>query len=377
MRNSGRDRILQTAIELFGDEGIDDVSISQITRNARVSNSTFYKYFDGKSSLIDEVFKLGVERLDEGLRVMGFTLESRLTRLMEDYVFFVKENTQICKVLHEAEFTFYSVPKRVKDLLMRKTEEAGLKPTDELFWFLWGPVRFLTMWSFFWKEKTSDSVYVELMNFIRRGIDPNDHVLNKRVFDTVAIDMEMDFDTTRSRILASAEKLFSERGFRKTQISDITREAGVGLGTYYLYFETKFDVLRELVKRINSALRFHIKKVLRNFEDRRDAEIAGYHAFLRFFEVHRGVYRIVREAEFVFPESATDYYRRIHDSYLPPLKKAMEENQFLEYDPSSLALFLMGIGHFMGEDLLLVNRRRDFRKALEKLSVFLFKGLGG
>ncbi len=377
MRNSGRDRILQTAIELFGNEGIDDVSISQITRNARVSNSTFYKYFEGKSSLIDEVFKLGVEKLDEGLRVMGFTLESRLTRLMEDYVFFVKENTQICKVLHEAEFTFYSVPKRVKDLLMRKTEEAGLKPTDELFWFLWGPVRFLTMWSFFWKEKTSDSVYVELMNFIRRGIDPNDHVLNERVFDTVAIDMEMDFDTTRSRILASAEKLFSERGFRKTQISDITREAGVGLGTYYLYFETKFDVLRELVKRINSALRFHIKKVLRNFEDRRDAEIAGYHAFLRFFEVHRGVYRIVREAEFVLPESATDYYRRIHDSYLPPLKKAMEENQFLEYDPSSLALFLMGIGHFMGEDLLLVNRRRDFRKALEKLSVFLFKGLGG
>ncbi len=372
-------RILEAAIELFGRLGIEDVSITQITRLARVSNTTFYKHFHGKNALVERIFELGIERLDKELKVKGFSKSSKLTRLIEDYVFFVAENVDICRILHEAEFTYTKLPLSIKNVLMSKMAELRLPSRDELFWFMWGSTRFVTMWCFFWKHKCEDEMFQQLMEFIEKGIDPNAHELDKRVFDIHIQPVEIDIDTTKVKLLASAEKLFGERGFKKTQISDITRKAGLGLGTFYVYYETKREILKELVSRINSTLRYTLKNAVSHFKDRRDAEIAGYNAFLRFFSVHGGVYRIVREAEFVLPDAALSYYKKIYESYVPPLQKAIEKEQINPFDPSYLAVFLMGIGHFMGEDLLLVEKRkkRDFSKPLKGLAGYLFKGLGG
>jgi AcrR family transcriptional regulator len=45
------------------------------------------------------------------------------------------------------------------------------------------------------------------------------------------------------RILAAARKLFLEKGFSQATIQDIAVEAGVGLGTLYLYASSKEDLL--------------------------------------------------------------------------------------------------------------------------------------
>jgi AcrR family transcriptional regulator len=45
------------------------------------------------------------------------------------------------------------------------------------------------------------------------------------------------------RIVASARKLFVEKGFNTTTIQDIAAEADVGLGTLYLYAKSKEDLL--------------------------------------------------------------------------------------------------------------------------------------
>jgi AcrR family transcriptional regulator len=47
----------------------------------------------------------------------------------------------------------------------------------------------------------------------------------------------------RERILKSAIKLFSEKGFDRTSIADITARANVAKGTFYSFFEKKGDVL--------------------------------------------------------------------------------------------------------------------------------------
>jgi len=373
---SSRERIKEAAFNLFATNGIEDVSIAQIVREAKVSNSTFYKNFKGKNVLVKHIFENGIEKLDLELKVKGFTTESKLTRLIEDYIYFVEENTKICKVLHEAEFTFSFIPKKIKGILIKKLGEIGLDNSDELFWYIWGSVRFMTMWKYFWNMDLSKDAGISLLNFIWNGLDPNNHVLDEKIFKIKISPMKVEEDTTKAKILSSAEKLFSENGFRKTQIYDITRAAGVGLGTFYLYFETKLDILKELVFRINKALRHTIKEAISNIKDRRDAEIAGYYAFLRFFKVHSGIYRIVREAEFILPEIAIDYYKRIHESYLPPLKSSIKNGQILEYPVEDLAVFLMGIGHFMGEDLLF-HTKADERKSLKKISKFIYKGIKG
>lgn len=44
---------------------------------------------------------------------------------------------------------------------------------------------------------------------------------------------------SRQRLLAAARQLFVERGYHDTRPQDITRLAGVGHGTFYLYFADK------------------------------------------------------------------------------------------------------------------------------------------
>jgi AcrR family transcriptional regulator len=47
---------------------------------------------------------------------------------------------------------------------------------------------------------------------------------------------------TRKAILDAAIKLFSDKGFEETSIEELAREAGVGKGTIYGYFNTKQEI---------------------------------------------------------------------------------------------------------------------------------------
>lgn len=50
----------------------------------------------------------------------------------------------------------------------------------------------------------------------------------------------------REELMAAAQGLFLDKGFANTSVADIVSAAGVAKGTFYLYFETKDDVLSSL-----------------------------------------------------------------------------------------------------------------------------------
>ncbi|MGH8562046.1 MAG: TetR/AcrR family transcriptional regulator, partial [Nevskiales bacterium] len=61
-------------------------------------------------------------------------------------------------------------------------------------------------------------------------------------------------EATRARLLDAAEQEFGRRGFHNASITDITRAADVGQGTFYLYFQSKEDIFRELVRHMGRKL---------------------------------------------------------------------------------------------------------------------------
>lgn len=50
-------------------------------------------------------------------------------------------------------------------------------------------------------------------------------------------------------LLESAEQLFADKGFHQTKIKDITDNASLGAGTFYLYFKNKDELLNELMQK--------------------------------------------------------------------------------------------------------------------------------
>lgn len=69
----------------------------------------------------------------------------------------------------------------------------------------------------------------------------------------------MNSDERRERILEAAERLFRHYGPGKTTIGDIAREVGIGVGSVYLEFCSKADIVSELAgkrhNRIVGAMR--------------------------------------------------------------------------------------------------------------------------
>ncbi|MES1990899.1 MAG: TetR/AcrR family transcriptional regulator [Pseudomonadota bacterium] len=68
---------------------------------------------------------------------------------------------------------------------------------------------------------------------------------------------------SRRKLMAAAHKLFVERGYHDTRPQDISREAGVGHGTFYLHFEDKLDCFiafaDEAAKELDEVLQSHLQ----------------------------------------------------------------------------------------------------------------------
>lgn len=62
-------------------------------------------------------------------------------------------------------------------------------------------------------------------------------------------------ETKRDRILNASEFLFSRNGFHNTQIAEIAREAGTGVGTFYKHFADKDQLLMELLSGLLGTIR--------------------------------------------------------------------------------------------------------------------------
>lgn len=62
--------------------------------------------------------------------------------------------------------------------------------------------------------------------------------------------VEIKKNLKRKALIKSAAKIFSEKGYIETSIKNITDDAGVAVGTFYKYFETKDDILKHLYEEI-------------------------------------------------------------------------------------------------------------------------------
>ena len=108
--------------------------------------------------------------------------------------------------------------------------------------------------------------------------------------------------TLRKLLDASAIE-FGEKGFHEASVSSITRRAGVALGTFYTYFDSKDALFRALVGDMSDNVRSSARSALTEGMSALEIEEAALAAFLAFARDHKEIYRIIDEAEFVDPAS--------------------------------------------------------------------------
>ena len=153
---------------------------------------------------------------------------------------------------------------------------------------------------------------------------------------------------TLRKLLDAAAAEFAESGFHEASISGITRRAGVALGTFYTYYDSKDAIFRALVGDMSEAVGAAARDAIEPDMDPLAVEQAALLAFLEFAAEHKEVYRIIDEAEFVDPDSYRAHYERIADRIEQRLKAGGRAEDLRADLGEPEAWAVMGINVFLG-----------------------------
>lgn len=183
-------------------------------------------------------------------------------------------------------------------------------------------------------------------------------------------------EATRQRILQAAEQEFGRESFFRASISEITRRAGIAQGTFYIYFKTKEDVLRELVRHMGRELRRTLTAAIDPGISRLEAERQGLAAFMRFVAEHENLYRVVQQAQFVDEEIYKAYYQDFARGYLDALQQAADSGEIRAGNLEVWVWILMGLSHFLGLRYGLWDSNGLDEAELDAAMEFIHNGMG-
>ena len=159
-------------------------------------------------------------------------------------------------------------------------------------------------------------------------------------------------ERTLRKILDAAEEEFGQRGFAESSIVGITQRAGVALGTFYTYFDSKEAVFGAVVRDMSAQVRDHVAPAFREATSALDGERRALESFLEFARKHRDVYRIVDEAEVVDPVAYREHYETTATRIAARLSAARDNGEIaadLSDDDLEIAAWaIMGANVFLG-----------------------------
>lgn len=159
-------------------------------------------------------------------------------------------------------------------------------------------------------------------------------------------------ERTLRKILDAAREEFGDRGFSDSSIVGITQRAGVALGTFYTYFDSKEELFKALVRDMSAQVRDNVGPALADARDGLDGERRALQAFLKFAHDHRDIYRIIDESEFVEPAAYREHYETTALRIAARLKAARHkgeiESTLTDADLDIVAWGMMGANVFLG-----------------------------
>ncbi|HSR00941.1 MAG TPA: TetR/AcrR family transcriptional regulator [Sphingomicrobium sp.] len=159
-------------------------------------------------------------------------------------------------------------------------------------------------------------------------------------------------ERTLRKILDAARVEFGERGFAESSIVGITQRAGVALGTFYTYFDSKEAVFGAVVRDMSAQVRDTVAPAFQRWPNALDAAREGLQLFLEFAREHRDVYRIVDESEFVEPTAYREHYEttaaRIAARLIAARGKGEIASDLNDEDLEIIAWASMGANVFLG-----------------------------
>lgn len=178
---------------------------------------------------------------------------------------------------------------------------------------------------------------------------------------------------TRQKILQAARLVFAERGFAKATAEEISTKAGVGYGTFYLYFADKRQALHTILAEVDDQL----------YEPgtNEGKQVIGLGAlapikatiegFFESFKVNADILKICHELAAVDPDFKEQHNKvraRLINRMKEHIMKGLEAGNTRKVDPEIASAALAGLVETVAIECFFNNKPWDKEKVIDTIS---------
>lgn len=151
----------------------------------------------------------------------------------------------------------------------------------------------------------------------------------------------------RKHIIAVASKVFAEKGYYATTISDLAEAAGIAKGTIYWYFENKRSIMIAILDEIRKEIREAFIAAVRGAPNGLEAILRCVEPSLRILEKHGPIYFMyfleIGSTDRVIQDKYREIYKSAHRGTKESIIRGQKEGVVRDLNPDVAAYAVMGM----------------------------------
>jgi len=147
-------------------------------------------------------------------------------------------------------------------------------------------------------------------------------------------------ESTRRKIFKAATRVVGKFGYAEASVARITEEAGVAQGTFYNHFESRQQLLDQLLPTIGLDMVNFIAERAAAGSDAATRELDRFGAFFDYLRQIPEFLRILNEAEFFAPAGYQKHFDNISTAFARILKRARNADQIEAYSDDEIEVIV-------------------------------------
>jgi AcrR family transcriptional regulator len=183
----------------------------------------------------------------------------------------------------------------------------------------------------------------------------------------------------RNAIIKASIQVFSQKGYHRTKVQDITNSLGISTGTFYIYFRNKRDLFVEVVDDVIRSILGDSAKAITDEQDIIQRMALRGRVFYDNYSKYNEILHQLRAemaGEDRWPqEKIKKAYHDLTRPVMRDIQKGIEAGVYRQIDPDLLAYALTGIIEIMSLRMM-IDAKYTFEQILAFIIDFATRGMG-
>lgn len=356
---------------MFSSKPFEEVSVSEICRNASISNGIIYKYFKTKEEIYKYLLSEIILRIDSYLsKIQGETVEERLKDFIKKNIDLTKKEIKLIKIYRDGQYKFLEYEKKLKKVYNKSLESVykrKLKMIEKFF--ILSTIRHINI---YYNAKNIDLD----IEFLTRALLYGFLYKTNREVSTLYEGMfylRVPFNSSniKCKILNVGTEILTNQEYSSIKITDITNKVGISSGSFYLYFKNKDSFFRELILRIRRQIMFFLKDNFNLKSSTLDNHIMFMYLLFEYYKDSYFKYKLIREMELI----DSKIYEKFMDEDVEFYLETLIDLNYNYEKRRIIAVMLLGISHYMGIEFFYTKEFKDRDLFLSDIKKLIQNGL--